>query len=136
MSRNENCKYSKKLNAFIDGELNKKEFIKVRYHLKNCHFCQNELREMNKLSGFLSQYKDEDVPERINQQILDAVKTLPERNLLNFLPEKVVKLSIAASVVLAFLSGIVLSNIAFTSTNGSTIEFGQETLFSMYYEGE
>ncbi len=136
MSRNEKCKYSKKINAYIDGELNEKEFIKVRDHLKNCHLCQNELREINRLSEFLSQYKDEDVPEKINQRILDAVKTLSERNFFYRLPGKVIKLSIAASVVLAFLSGIVLSNIAFTSANGSTIEFGQETLFSMYYEGE
>lgn len=136
MSRNEKCNYSRKLNAYIDGELKEKEFTKVRDHLKNCHFCQNELREINRISGFLSQYKDEDVPEKINQQILDAVKIFPKRNLLNFLPGKLVKLSIAASVILAFLSGIVLSNIAFASTNDSTIEFGQETLFSMYYEGE
>ena len=92
------CKYQKKLNAYIDGELKEVDFEKARNHLKSCHLCQNKLREINKINDFLSNYKEEEVNEYISQRILGTVKTLPEKSTWDLLTRRVVNFSIAASI--------------------------------------
>ena len=129
------CKYQKKLNAYIDGELKEVDFEKVRNHLKSCHLCQNKLREINKINDFLSNYKEEEVNEYMNQRILGTVKTLPEKSTWDLLTRRVVNFSIAASVIISFTVGIILSNNLFANNNETNIEFGQESLYS-FFEGE
>ena len=130
------CRFSKRLNAYIDGELKMDEFQKVREHLKSCHLCQAELRELTNLNVFLSSYKEEEVPEYINQRILTAVESTSIHPQRAWLTRRVVSFSIAASVLISFATGVFLSNQAFAQNNDSDLQFGQETLFSMYYGGE
>ena len=134
--KDKECRFSKRLNAYIDGELKKDEFRKVREHLKNCHLCQAELRELTNLNRFLSSYKEEEVPEYINQRILAAVGSTSVHPQRAWLTRRVVSFSIAASVLISFAAGVFLSNQAFAQNNDSDLQFGQETLFSMYYGGE
>ena len=130
------CRFSKRLNAYIDGELKMDEFQKVREHLKSCHLCQTELRELTNLNGFLSSYEEKEVPEYINQRILAAIESTSVHPQRAWLTRRVVSFSIAASVLISFAAGIFMSNQAFAQNNDSDLQFGQETLFSMYYEGE
>ena len=106
----------------------------IKEHLKNCRFCQNEIRELNSINQFLSLYKNTEVPEYLNQRILASVRAISlEKNGGSF-SKYVFKFSIAASVLFSFYSGILLSDIAFSSQQNSELEFGQETLYS-YFEG-
>jgi len=130
------CRFSKRLNAFIDGELKKDEFQKVREHLKSCHLCQAELRELTNLNGFLSSYKEEEVPEYINQQILTAIESTPIHPQRVWLTRRVVSFSIAVSVLISFAAGIFLSNQAFAQNNDSDLQFGEESLYSFFEGGE
>lgn len=130
------CRFSKRLNAYIDGELKKSEFQKVREHLKNCHLCQTELRELTNLNRFLSSYKEEEVPEYINQRIMATIESTAIHPQRAWFTRRVVSFSIAASVLISFAAGVFISNQAFAQNNDSDLQFGQETLFSMYYEGE
>ena len=134
MSDKKKCGYFQKLNAFIDGELSKNDFEEIREHLKNCRFCQNEIRELNSINHFLSSYKNSEVPEYLNQRILASVREISlEKNEGSF-SKYVFKFSIAASVLFSIYSGILLSDIAFSSQQNNELEFGQETLYS-YFEG-
>jgi hypothetical protein len=112
------------------------EFQKVREHLKSCHLCQIELRELTTLNGFLSSYEEEEVPEYINQRILTTIESTAIHPQRVWFTRRVVNFSIAASVLISFAAGVFMSNQAFAQNNDSDLEFGQETLFSMYYEGE
>ena len=130
------CRFSKRLNAYIDGELKKGEFQKVREHLKSCHLCQTELRELTNLNRFLSSYKEKEVPEYINQRIMATIESTATHPQRTWFTRRVVSFSIAASVLISFAAGVFISNQAFAQNNDSDLQFGQETLFSMYYEGE
>lgn len=134
MSDKKNCSYIQKLNAFIDRELSKKDFEEIKEHLKNCRFCQNEIRELNSINQFLSSYNNNEVPEYLNQRILASVREISLEKNRGFLEKYVLKFSIAASVLLSLYSGILLSDIAFSAQQNSDLEFGQETLYS-YFEG-
>ncbi|HHE37550.1 MAG TPA: hypothetical protein ENL20_03130 [Candidatus Cloacimonetes bacterium] len=134
MSRIFKCKYAKKLNAYIDSELSKKEFTKIQEHLKDCLYCQKEIREINKINAFLSGYQNEDVPENLNEKILSSVgkHSINERKAI-FL-RRVSRLSIAASILFSLFSGIILSNITFSnnstlSAENTEIEFAQDSLY-------
>ena len=134
MSDKNKCGYIQKINAYIDGELSKKDFEEIKEHLKNCRFCQNEIRKLNSINQFLSSYKNNEVPEYLNQRILASVRDISLEKNRGFLGKYVFKFSIAASVLFSFYSGILLSDIAFSSQQNSELEFGQETLYS-YFEG-
>ena len=134
MSDKKKCSYIQKINAYIDGELSKKDFEEIKEHLKNCKFCQNGIRELISINQFLSLYKNTEVPEYLNQRILASVREISlEKNGGSF-SKYVFKFSIAASVLFSLFSGILLSDIAFSSQQNSYLEFGQETLYS-YFEG-
>ena len=134
MSDKKQCSYFQKLNAYIDGELSKNDFEEIKEHLKYCRFCQNEIRELNSINQFLSSYKNNEVPEYLNQRILASVREISLEKNRGFLNKYVLKFSIAASVLFSFYSGILLSDLAFSSQQNSELEFGQETLYS-YFEG-
>ena len=130
------CRFSKRLNAYIDGELKKGEFQKVREHLKSCHLCQTELRELTNLNRFLSSYKEEEVPEYINQRIMATIKSTTTHPQRAWFTRRVVSFSIAASVIISFVIGIFMSNQAFTQNNDSDLQFGEESLYSFFEGGE
>ncbi len=75
MKQENECSFERKLNAYIAGELNEKEYKKVQMHISSCHLCQNEIRELQKLDGLLSKYAEEEVPAGLNEKILNSVPT-------------------------------------------------------------
>jgi len=131
MKQDNECSFSKKLNAYIAGELSEIEHEEVRAHISSCHLCQKEIRELNQVENFLMQYTDEEVPAGLNEKILNSVS----RSYVNPFKRKVVSFSIAASIIVSFVTGILLSDITFTQETESDFDFGQNTLYS-YFEGE
>ena len=128
------CKYAKKLNAYIDGELPKNEFTKIQEHLKDCLHCQKVIREINKINTFLSDYKNEDVPETLNEKVLSSVMEHPINMRKTIFLRRVSRLSIAASILLSLFSGIFLSNITFSNNTtlyaeNTEIEFAQDSFY-------
>ena len=124
------CKFEKKINAYIDGELGKAEFTEMKAHLASCLSCQNEIREINKVNAALAEYEDEDVPEHIIDNILKEVGS----HSVSRTPKRRISLSVAASIVFAFVSGILMSNFAFEETpqETDTLEFAQESFYSFF----
>lgn len=131
MMQDKECSFSKRLNAYIAGELSEIEYEKVRMHISSCHLCQNEIRELKQLDNFLMQYTDEEVPAGLNQKILNSVSI----SKANPFKRKVISFSIAASVIFSFVTGILLSDLTFTQETDSDFAFGQNSLYS-YFEGE
>lgn len=131
MKQKNECSFMKKLNAYIAEELNKEEHKLVRMHISECHLCQNEIRALQQLDNFLSQYSEEEVPAGLNEKILNSVST----NSTNPFIRKVISFSIAATVLISFMAGVVLSNGLYAENTETNITFGEETLFS-YIEGE
>jgi anti-sigma factor RsiW len=135
--KQEQCKFSHKLNAYIDAELSKKEFEKVQAHLKHCHLCQKELRELMKVNSFLQNYQEEEVAESIINKILDKTDQMnlnPQR--LRF-KQRVISLSVAASILISFATGVLVSNLTFSQDTETTrFELGQSTLYSYFDGGE
>ncbi|MDP8267117.1 MAG: zf-HC2 domain-containing protein [Candidatus Tenebribacter davisii] len=131
MKQDNECSFSKKLNAYIAGELSEMEHEEVRAHVSSCHLCQKEIRELNQVENFLMQYTDEEVPIRLNEKILNLVS----RSYVNPFKRKVVSFSIAASIIVSFVTGILLSDLTFTQETESDYDFGQNALYS-YFEGE
>ena len=130
------CRFSKRLNAYIDGELKKYKFQKVREHLRSCHLCQAELRELTNLNKILSSYEEEEVPEYINQRILAAVESTSVHPQKVWFTRKVVSFSVAATVIISFAAGVLISNQAFTQNNDLDLQFGEESLYSFFEGGE
>ncbi len=134
MKRIFKCKYAKKLNAYIDGELAKKEFTKIQKHLKDCLYCQKEIREVNKINAFLSDYKTEIVPDTLNEKILSSVVEHPINMRKTIFLRRVSRLSIAASILLSLFSGIFLSKTTFVnntilSAENTEIGFAQDSFY-------
>lgn len=134
------CRFSRRLNAFSDGELSKKEFGKVQNHLKECPACQAYLREIVNINSYLSSYREEEVPEYLNQKILATVRETEQEKVKFGFSRQLVNFSIAASVLISFVAGIILSDLAYNKayadTSTSNLEFGQETLYSFFKGGE
>ena len=134
------CRFSRRLNAFSDGELSKKEFRKVQNHLKECPACQAYLREIVNINSYLSSYREEEVPEYLNQKILATVRETEQEKVKFGFSRQLVNFSIAASVLISFVAGIILSDLAYNKayadTSTSNLEFGQETLYSFFEGGE
>ncbi|MCF7792893.1 MAG: zf-HC2 domain-containing protein [Candidatus Cloacimonetes bacterium] len=135
------CRYSHKLNAYADGELSKNEFEEIQKHLKSCSACQQNLREITNLSSFLDKYEEEEVPEYLNQRILATVQEMETKHY--WFGKRIVSFSIAASMAISFLIGILLADVTYqksfpdnsTTASSSVFNFGEETLYS-FFEGE
>lgn len=125
------CNFEKKLNAYIAGELSEMEHKKVRKHISNCHLCQNEIRTLQQVDDFLIQYTEEEVPAGFNEKILNSVF----KSRTNPFMRKVINFSIAASIVISFMAGIVLSSGLYAETKDSDITIGEDSLYS-YFEGD
>ena len=131
MKQKNECDFKKKLNAYIAGELSEIEHNKVREHISNCHLCQNEIRTLQQVDAFLFQYTEEEIPAGLNEKILDSVS----QSHANPFMRKVVSFSIAASVLISFMAGILLSNGLYAETKDSDITIGEDSLYS-YFEGD
>ena len=131
MKQKNECSFERKLNAYIAGELNETEYNKVQMHISSCHLCQNEIRELQQLDGLLGKYIEEEVPAGLNEKILNSVST----TYANPFMRKVVSFSIAATVIISFMAGIVLSNGLYAENTDSDITIGEDSLFS-YFEGD
>lgn len=131
MKQKKECSFEKKLNAYIAGEPSEMEHNKVREHISSCHLCQNEIRELQQVDTFLSQYTEEEIPAGLNEKILNSVS----QSHTNPFMRKVVSFSIAASVLISFMAGIMLSNGLYAENTDSDISIGEDSLYS-YYEGD
>ena len=131
MKQKNECSFEKKLNAYIAGELSEMEHNKVREHISSCHLCQNEIRELQHVDNFLFQYTEEEVPAGLNEKILNSVS----KNRTNPFMRKVVSFSIAASVLISFMAGIMVSNGLYAENTDSDITIGEDSLYS-YFEGD
>ncbi len=131
MKQKSECSFEKKLNAYIAGELSEMEHSKVREHISSCHLCQNEIRNLQQVDNFLFQYTEEEVPARLNEKILSSVS----QSRSNPFMRKVVSFSIAASVLISFMAGIILSNGLYAENTDSDISIGEDSLYS-YFEGD
>lgn len=133
--KKEHCRFSHKLNAYIDAELSKKDFEEVQAHLKHCHLCQNELRELMKVNSFLDNYLEAEVAESVIQNILekaDQMNLNPQRFRFK---QRIINFSVAASIILSFATGVLMSDLAFKQNIETTsFELGESTLYS-YFEG-
>lgn len=134
--KKEQCKFSVKLNAYIDAELSKKEFTEVQEHLKHCHLCQNELRELMKINSFLEDYQQEEVPEYINQRILSETDNMNLLQKRSQIKQRIISFSVAASVIVSFATGVLLSNLTFTQDTSNNFALGESTLYSYFDGGE
>ena len=89
-----------------------------------------------KVNTFLENYKKEEVAESVIQKILDnagQVNLNPQRFRFK---QRVISFSVAASIIVSFATGILMSDIAFKQDTGTTsFELGQSTLYS-HFEGE
>jgi anti-sigma factor RsiW len=131
MRQKDECSFKKKMNAYIAGELSEKEHNKVREHISSCHLCQNEIRILQQVDTFLFQYTEEEVPAGLNDKILNSVS----KSRTNPFLRKIVSFSIAASVLISFMAGILLSNGLYAKTTDSNITIGEDSLYS-YFEGD
>ncbi len=131
MKQKNECSFEKKLNAYIAGELSEMEHNKVREHISSCHLCQNEIRTLQQVDNFLNLYTEEEVPAGFNEKILNSVF----KNRTNPFMRKVISFSIAASVLISFMAGIMLSSGLYADSSDSNITIGEDSLFS-YYEGD
>ncbi len=131
MKQRNECGFEKKLNAYIAGELSEMEYNKVREHIRSCHLCQNEIRILQQVDNFLFQYTEEEVPAGLKEKILNSVS----KSHSNPFMRKVVSFSIAASVLISFMAGIVLSNGLYAENTESDITIGEDSLYS-YFEGD
>ena len=92
------------------------------------------------INSFLTSYQEEEVSEYLNQRILAAVRETDQKKVQFSFSRQIVKFSIAATVILSFVAGILFSDIAFNKayadTSVSELDFGQNTLYSYFDGGE
>ncbi|MCF7857759.1 MAG: hypothetical protein K9N07_00335 [Candidatus Cloacimonetes bacterium] len=131
MKQKAECSYERKLNAYIAGELSESKHNNVQKHISRCHLCQNEIRNLLQVDDFLDQYTEEEVPAGFNERMLKSVSSTK----VNPLIRKIIDFSIAASIVLAFTAGVVLSNDLYTENSDNNFTLGENSLYS-YFEGD
>ena len=121
------CEFEEKLGAFVDKELQKDDFTHIKEHLKSCPICQQKLRELNSINKFFESYTDVEVPEYLNQKILNKINSPVSR-----VKKNVINFAVAASIAVAFFSGLLVSNQTFTQNkeNSEQIAFGTESFYS------
>jgi len=131
MKQKNECSFEKKMNAYIAGELSEMEHNKVREHISSCHLCPNEIRILQQVDTFLFQYTEKDIPAGLNEKILNSVS----QSHANPFMRRVVSFSIAASVLISFMAGIMLSSGLYADDTESDITIGENSLYS-YFEGD
>ncbi len=126
-----NCSYEKKLNAYLDDELASDEKAEVKTHLQSCNICQNTLRELISINHLLAEYQEEDLPESLANKIFNAI---PQQNRISIW-KILMKLPIAAMLIVSLLAGILISKLTFSDLNSDYAEFGEDSYYT-YFMGE
>ncbi len=146
--KKESCPFKEKVNVFLDGELQSSEQVAMKKHASNCLICQQEIRELSNINNSLANWEDEAVPMDIYSRILAEADKISPIISQNKLPRKYMKLwrsvsnlSIAASILLAFFMGILLSNNSFgndklNDSQDSSYEVAFESYSMLSYLGE
>jgi anti-sigma factor RsiW len=132
MNKKSECKFRSKLNSYLDNELSEAEFVQLKTHILSCPACQEEIRELNKLNNFLSDFQEVDVPLSVKENIISQVSEISRS--AKFKGNRFVKIAVAASIAASFIIGLLFSNITFTENSNSLSDFslGQESLYSYY----
>jgi anti-sigma factor RsiW len=122
------CKMEKKVNAYLEKELAKNEYMLVQKHLQSCSECQKTLRELLQANDFLSNFNEQDVPVFVIDSILKRTNQASEP----VVTKRAVNFGFAAAILLSFLSGLWISEKVFSQPDSSSqlVEIGAETLFS------
>lgn len=70
-----NCKEMRKLiSAYMDNELDPKNKEKVETHIKECPYCQKELKELTKLSNTIHSFKKEELPANFRVFVKEKIQ--------------------------------------------------------------
>lgn len=126
----EKCKFSKRLNIYLENEVTKAERVVIENHLKNCSICQKVLTELKEekllISDFLSEYKEQSISDSFKNKIIASTKNVHKRP--TYL-KRVVEFSIAVSLTLSFALGILISRAVLNEN--TEIAFSNESLASI-----
>lgn len=123
------CKWTKKMNAYLDGELNAEQTVAIHDHLEICDTCQEKLQELKAVNSFLGEYSPSTAPSYLQQKIVAHAQDINIKE-----TKTIAKLPIAASALAAFVLGFIFSTQTFTSNDNTQISLGNDTLYS-YLEG-
>lgn len=119
------------LSRFHDHELSKEERSEIQKHLMSCAECQSHYREIIEVDNFLRNYKEEDVPEELNQRILAKIRTTHKRSHFISWFERS---AVAASIIFALYFGFTSAGNAYDTSNTDIAYPGESSLYS-YFEG-
>jgi anti-sigma factor RsiW len=127
----------KKLNAFLDQEVNDSERNAILIHLQSCHRCQNELSSLKKLNEDLRIEIREDLDINITEDLILKSRFIKTKS--RKINEAVVSV---ASMFLAVVLGTYISNVTFNKsvTSDSTVSnsvesyYDQQTLYAALEE--
>jgi len=117
-----NCAESKELLvAYVEGFLDGSQKLTLAEHLKSCRVCQAELKEVQRLQERLVKngetlahrdLEDEVMNQVIRRQSVQLKKTVKENRIFELrrfiMKSPIVKVAVAAAVVLACLAGLYL----------------------------
>lgn len=130
------CKISDKLSKYIDNELEKEEKEDLEAHISVCEYCKKEYKELVKVNEMILSIDEMDCPDFLYDNVIKQIQAekiieFPSRERL-----KIKILPIAASFLISFLIGTILSISTFKESTNETndLTFGSES-FAYYFEG-
>src|SRR6056297_704141 len=104
------CRWTKNLNAYLDGELNPKKVVAIEDHLEICTTCQEKLQELKTVNSFLGEYNPSTTPSYLQPRIIANAQDIKLKH-----KGVIAKLPIAASALAAVVLGFIFSTQTFTS---------------------
>lgn len=124
-------KVKDRLQAFIDKETSPEVTKEIRTHLLDCISCQNELRNLQKVDKFILSYQEEDVPKALTEKLLNIPYS--DKKISHFSPFK--KMSVAASILIAFILGAWVSSQTLQNRNSTDSLLPSDNNLYAYFEG-
>jgi len=127
------CKYTHKINSLLDSQLKDKEAKLLEEHLETCIICKEELESLKAVNAILGSYKEENVSEEFYDRILREENFgIRKCRVLNFSFWR--PLTLAASIIIALLSGVYFSYSVFKTDSSSlyAFEYTQESIANLY----
>ncbi|MFO7897022.1 MAG: hypothetical protein R6U84_08825 [Candidatus Cloacimonadales bacterium] len=121
----ERCKFSKRLSYYLADELSNAEKAIIDNHLPDCHICRRELATLQAdellIKDFLADYQTEEISADLQKKIL----SIPQQSAKPKFYDFAIKFSIAASVIISFSLGVLISS---ALLNEEEIVFSEESL--------
>ena len=121
------CKETKFIEKYLNNELDKEKKMFIQKHLETCPICKKEYSELSEVDNFLSMYSSVETPFSLNNKImydLNSGKFKSEkRGFLSLIP-------VAASLIIAFVLGIYISNATLNNSLDNPTNLGQDTFYS------